>query len=162
MNAEAFRHFYNYHFAENRNLWDTYIMPLSQELFLQPSNYSVGSVRNQLVHLMSVDNIWFCEIRGVENPGYFDPADFEDRNTLRAQWDAVEQTMRDYLAALSDDMLAGKPISEGEDKDLLLWQILLHVVNHGTDHRAQLLRLLNDLGTGTVSQDYIFYVYDNP
>jgi uncharacterized damage-inducible protein DinB len=70
--------------------------------------------------------------------------------------------MRDYLARLSDDMLLAKPIAEGEDKDLILWQVLVHVVNHGTDHRAQLLRLLNDLGVETVSQDYIFYAYDHP
>jgi uncharacterized damage-inducible protein DinB len=43
-----------------------------------------------------------------------------------------------------------------------MWQVLLHVVNHGTDHRAQTLRLLNDLGIKTVSQDYIFYAYDHP
>jgi uncharacterized damage-inducible protein DinB len=70
--------------------------------------------------------------------------------------------MRDYLAELRDDMLFNKPIEEPEeDKDLILWQVLLHVVNHGTDHRAQLLRLLNDLGVKTMSQDYIFYVYDH-
>jgi uncharacterized damage-inducible protein DinB len=39
--------------------------------------------------------------------------------------------------------------------------VLLHVCNHGTDHRAQLLRLLNDLGVKTTAQDYIFYVYEN-
>jgi uncharacterized damage-inducible protein DinB len=39
--------------------------------------------------------------------------------------------------------------------------VLLHVANHGTDHRAQLLRLLHDLGVKTTSQDYIFHVYDN-
>jgi uncharacterized damage-inducible protein DinB len=59
-------------------------------------------------------------------------------------------------------MLFEKPIAEGEDKDLILWQVLLHVVNHGTDHRAQALRMLNDLGVKTVSQDYIFYVNDHP
>jgi len=70
--------------------------------------------------------------------------------------------MRDYLAELRDDMLFDNPIEEPEeDKDLIVWQVLLHVVNHGTDHRAQLLRLLNDLGVKTSSQDYIFYVYDN-
>jgi uncharacterized damage-inducible protein DinB len=59
-------------------------------------------------------------------------------------------------------MLFDKPIKEPEeDKDLIVWQVLLHVVNHGTDHRAQLLRLLNDLGVKTTSQDYIFYVYDH-
>jgi len=30
------------------------------------------------------------------------------------------------------------------------------------NHHAQLLRILNDFGLKTVSQDYIFYVYDNP
>ncbi len=68
--------------------------------------------------------------------------------------------MRDYLGTLRDDMLFEKPL-EGEDKALILWQVLLHVANHGTDHHAQLLRLLNDLEVQTTSQDYIFYVYDH-
>jgi uncharacterized damage-inducible protein DinB len=60
--------------------------------------------------------------------------------------------MRAYLAALKDEMLDTWPIQEPEeDKDLLAWQVLLHVVNHGTDHRAQLLRSLNDLGLATTS-----------
>jgi uncharacterized damage-inducible protein DinB len=162
MNADAFRHFYNYHFTENRTIWDTHIMSLSQEKFIQPIDYSIGSVRNQIVHLMSVDDIWFSPLRGLEVPEWLNPADFDDRTLIRAHWDKVEQTMRDYLANLRDDMLSEKPFAEGEDKDLILWQVLLHVVNHGTDHRAQILRLLYDLGAKTASQDYIFYVYDNP
>ena len=70
--------------------------------------------------------------------------------------------MRDYLATLRDDMLLARPFAEGEDKDLILWQVLLHVANHGTDHRAQLLRLLNDLGVETDYQDYVFYAYGHP
>jgi uncharacterized damage-inducible protein DinB len=162
MNADAFRHFYNYHFAENRNLWDKYVMPLPQEQFVQPLDYSIGSVRNQIVHLMSVDNVWFSDLRAEENTGYFNPDDFDDRVAIRNQWDNVEQKMRDYLAQLRDAMLFDKPFPPGEDENLILWQVLLHVVNHGTDHRAQLLRQLNDLGVKTISQDYIFYVYDNP
>ena len=111
---------------------------------------------------MSVDDTWFSGLRGVEIPGPLDPATFVDRNSIRAQWDAVEERMRDYLAVLRDDMLLDKPFAEGEDKDLILWQVLLQVANHGTDHRAQVLKLLNDLGVKTVSQDYIFYAYDHP
>lgn len=71
--------------------------------------------------------------------------------------------MRAYLAALQDETLDSRPIQEpDEDKDLIVWQALLHVVNHGTDHRAQLLRSLHGLGLQTSSQDYIFYVYDHP
>ena len=161
MNATAFRHFYNYHFSENRKIWDTNITPLSQEQFTQIVTYSRGSIRNQIVHLISADDTWFSALRGVEIPESLDPAHFDDRSIIRAHWDSVEQNMRAYLAKLRDDMLFEKPFAEGEDKDLILWQVLLHVVNHGTDHRAQLLRLLNDLGVKTAPQDYIFYVYDN-
>jgi uncharacterized damage-inducible protein DinB len=99
-------------------------------------------------------------LQGVEIPEPLDPTDFPDLESVRAYRDNVERKMRDYLAALRDDMLLDKPLA-GEDKDLVVWQVLLHVVNHGTDHRAQLLRVLNDLGVETVAQDYIFFVYDN-
>ena len=162
MNVQAFRHFYEYHFAENRKIWDRYVAHLSDEQFTQQAAYSHGSVRDQLVHLVSVDELWFSELQGIEPSEPLPPANGDDRNIIRAHWDSVEQHMRDYFAELRDDMLFDTPIEEPEeDKELIVWQVLLHVVNHGTDHRAQLLRLLNDLGVKTTSQDYIFYVYDN-
>jgi uncharacterized damage-inducible protein DinB len=162
MNVNAFRHFYDYHFTENRKIWDSYVAPLSHDQFTQDVDYSHGSVRNQIVHIMNTDEAWFSGLRGVEFPESFNPADFDDRKIIRAHWDNVEQNMRDYLAKLRDDMLLEKPFAEGEDQDLILWQVLLHVANHGTDHRAQLLRVLNDLGVRTEYQDYIFYVYGHP
>jgi len=162
MNADAFRHFYEYHFSENRKIWDTCIIPLTQEQYLQEVGYSAGSVRNQLVHLVGVDDTWFSALRGAEVPEWPNPADYDDRDRLRARWDRVELDMRAYLAGLRDDMLFTKPFGEGEDKDLILWQVLLQVANHGTDHRAQLLRQLHDLGVKTEAQDYIFFVYEHP
>jgi uncharacterized damage-inducible protein DinB len=46
MNADAFRHFYDYHFTENRRIWDRYVVPLPHEQFIQDVDYSHGSVRN--------------------------------------------------------------------------------------------------------------------
>jgi uncharacterized damage-inducible protein DinB len=162
MNADAFRHLYNYHFTENRKIWNAFIMPLSQDQFTQPVAYSIGSIRNHIVHLMSVDNTWFSGLRGIELPEWLKPEDFEDRQVIRDYWDKIENDMRGYLATLRDDMLFSKPLADEEDKNLILWQVLLHVANHGTDHRAQVLRLLGDLGVKTGPQDYIFYVYDHP
>ena len=162
MNVNAFRHFYNYHFAENRRMWDSYVTLLSYEQFAQTVNYSHGSVREHIVHLMSVDEAWFSELQNIEPLEPFSSSGEDDREAIRVYWDKVEQRMRGYLATLGDTGLATKPIKEPEeDRELIVWQVLLHVVNHGTDHRAQLLRLLNDLGVKTTSQDYIFYVYDN-
>jgi uncharacterized damage-inducible protein DinB len=160
MNTDAFRHLYEYHFSENRKLWERYISQLSEEQFRQPAAYSRGSVCDQILHLMSCDNYWFSGLRGVAMPDDLNAADFPDQATIRAHWDGIEQTMRDYLAALQDDTLFTHPLSGG-DEMLTLWQILQHITNHGTDHRAQILRLLNDLGVETSSQDYIFYIFDN-
>lgn len=161
MNADAIRHLYGYHFSENRRLWDAYISQLDDEQFTAPVSYSIGSVRDQILHIMSADRTWFSPLRGLEIPDWLDPADFPTRESIRTYGDELEQFMRGYLEELQDDMLWTRPL-EGEDENFLLWQVLLHVVNHATDHRAQILRALNDLGLATTAQDYIFYVYDNP
>ena len=162
MNANTLRYSYNYHFFENRKLWDAYITKLSYDQFIQAVNYSHGSVRDQIIHLISVDDIWFSELCGVEPSDPLPPTGVDDRIIIRTLCDKVEQGLRDYLVDMQDEMLFDKPIKESEeDKDLMVWQVLLHVVNQGTDHRAQFLRVLNDLGVKTTSQDFIFYVHDN-
>ena len=63
MMADVFRHFYDYHFSENRNIWEAYITSLTDEQFTQNVGYSHGSVRNQVAHLISVDDAWFSGLR---------------------------------------------------------------------------------------------------
>ena len=84
MNADAFRQLYDYHFSENRAVWDKYVMTLSDAQFTQDVDYSHGSVRNQIVHLMSADNTWFSPLRGLEVPEMLDAADFADRASIRS------------------------------------------------------------------------------
>lgn len=162
MNAAAFRYLYDYHFDANRKIWDTYFPQLSDEQFGQAVDYSHGSVRDQFVHIMDADEAWFSDLRGFRPAETPQSTDMTDRDQLWAHRATVDQHMRDYLETVQDDELLGKPFTEGEDKDLILWQILLHVVNHGTDHRAQILRTLNDLGVETSWQDFIFYAYEHP
>lgn len=163
MNTDAFRYLYDYHFTENRRLWDNCITPLTLEQFTRKAAYSHGSVRDQVLHLMDVDELWFSELGGSQPSEPYPASSRDDRENIRIKWDGIERSMRTYLAQLRDGMLFEKPIKEPEeDKELRVWQVLLHVVNHGTDHRAQLLRLAHDLGVKTASQDFIFYVYDHP
>jgi uncharacterized damage-inducible protein DinB len=162
MDAFAFQQLYDYHFSENRKIWDRYITLLDYTQFTQDVGYSYGSVREQIVHEIDVDDIWFSELSGVEPLDPISSAKNDDREIIRTHWDKVLQKMRTYLSELRDDSLFDKPITEPEeDSNLMVWQVLIHVVNHGTDHRAQLLRMLNDLGVETTSQDFIFYAYDH-
>lgn len=161
MHADLFRDLYAYHFALNRKIWDVCIVPLTDEQFTRKVNYSVGSVRNQVVHVLNIDDRWFSGLRGEPVPGFLNPVHFYQRPIIRAKWDGVEARMRAYLDQLQDANLMTQPFLAQDKDPTALWQILLHVANHGTDHRAQLLRILHDLGATTFPQDYIIYTWEH-
>ena len=102
---------------------------------------------------MNVDNNWFYGLRGLERPGYVNPVYLSTKEKVRVRWDEVIDEMLAYLNDLSDAELY-RPFEEG----LEVWQVLFHVLNHGTDHRAQMLAMLNQLGVKTFPQDYALYL----
>jgi len=154
MRAEHFRNLYEYHFALNRKIWDLCIADLSKEQFKEKLGYSTGSIRNQAVHILNVDDRWFCGLRGLEIPGFINPVHLPSKDRVRTKWDEVETNMREYLDGLTDGDIY-KPF----EMDLEVWQVLYHVLNHGTDHRAQMLAMLNHLGVETFPQDYVFFAF---
>lgn len=158
MSAKDIRNLYEYHFAINRRIWDESVMTLTDAQFKQKNTYSVGGIRNQVVHLLNIDERWFRGLRGEEVPGFLNPVHWPDRAKIRAKWDEVEVIMREYLAGLTDEMLSQRLDA---DTDLTIWQVLVHVANHATDHRAQLLAMLHEVGAPTFAQDYVIWLFQN-
>ena len=150
MQANHIRELYDYHISTNRRLWEISIMTLADEQFIQPLDYSVGSIRNQCVHLMSIDERWFSGLRGVAVPDFLNPDLYPTRAEVRAYWDTVEADMQSYLSNLTEDYLSGMM------NDLPVWAVLHHVLLHGMDHRAQMLAMLHGLGAPTFAQDFIY------
>jgi len=50
MDANAFRQFYDYHFAENRKIWDSCIVPLKPEQFIQNVSYPMARSATRCAH----------------------------------------------------------------------------------------------------------------
>ena len=91
MNAADIRTYYDYHFAYNRRLWDECVMTLDDEQFTRKIEYSMGSVRNQMVHLMNIDDRWFSGLRGEPVPGFANPVHYDglpETEALKARYDA--------------------------------------------------------------------------
>lgn len=155
LTADVVRAMLDYNYAYQRRLWDS-IMTLTDDQFMTDIPYSHGSIRNHMVHLASVDGGW---LRGLqEDPNArayrFDPAQYTTRDAVRTICEQSASEVTAYAAALDDAALAVQP----KGLPLTVWQTLLHLVNHGTDHRAQVLRALHDLGAPTFDQDYVFHV----
>ncbi len=160
MHIETIRMLYDYNYSLHRQVWDC-IMHLTEEQFTQAIPYSIGSLHAHTVHVMSAEWIWFARLRGETPVAMLRPEDYPNRETVRARWDEIEQGIRGYLATLTDDAVQGTcayRTTKGIAYEDPITGILLHVVNHGTDHRSQMLRVLHDLGAPTLEQDLIFYL----
>ena len=152
MNADHIRHLYEYHFTLNRKFWHFCIKNLSWKQLIGRDKISVGSIRNQFVHIMSVDERWFRGLRGKPDIGFHNPENFGKAEEIRLQWDLVEAEMRVFLDGLNDRSFE-MPFQE----NMKVWNVLFHVVNHGTAHRAQIGARLRHLGLKPPPQDYIHF-----
>ena len=71
---------------------------------------------------------------------------------LRTRWDAEWVAVAAWLPSLDDGFLAY--VHEGE----AIWQMLAHVVNHGTQHRSEAAALMTAGGHSPGDLDMIDYV----
>jgi uncharacterized damage-inducible protein DinB len=133
----------------------------------QPFPMGTGSLRATLQHLYGAERTWFVRWQGSEQP------QFPHSHTLAAPGDlwlayrALATARDDVLATLHDDDLE-RPITyitqAGQTCTNSLGDILLHVSNHGTHHRAQAGWMLRQLGSPLPKPgpDYIFMRLEDP
>jgi uncharacterized damage-inducible protein DinB len=122
---------------------------VSLEQFLAPAAHSYGSLRGTLVHTLDTEYGWrmLCQHHTL-TPDMAE-AEFPTFDMLEQRWRDEETAMRNYLASLNDDDLIGLmryTTASGERRERVLWHCLLHVVNHGTQHRSEAAAILTGYG----------------
>jgi uncharacterized damage-inducible protein DinB len=122
---------------------------LTPEQFSRNLGNSFPSVRDTLVHLFSADWVWCTRWEGETPQAMLDPAIFPDVATLRAAWTDHERRVRAILAQLGENGVT-KTIEyrtfNGLAQAQPFWQLLQHLVNHGSYHRGQVTTMLRQLG----------------
>ncbi|NJN82228.1 MAG: hypothetical protein HC802_08080 [Caldilineaceae bacterium] len=134
---------------------------LTQEQFLADGPMSFGGVRSTLAHTLGAEWIWRkrCQ-EGVSPTAIPAPTEYPDFATLQQRWLEEQSAMLAYVATLDDETLS-KPLAyrgtNGDPFSVTLWQILAHVVNHGTQHRSEAAALLTNLGHSPGDIDMILF-----
>jgi uncharacterized damage-inducible protein DinB len=149
----------DYNYWGHHKLWAC-IIRLSKADFRAENTYSWGSVQVQVVHVMWAEAVWYARIHGLARPE-FTAADFPDRRAIRAKLDQIEADWRAYATQITQAELERTfevQRLNGERYTHSALEVIPHMVNHGTDHRAQILQRIHTLDGQTFAQDMIYYL----
>jgi uncharacterized damage-inducible protein DinB len=131
---------------------------LSEAELTRDFGTSDKSVLGALVHTFAADRVWLARVRGSVPARFVDVAQDMKLSVLQNDWPQVLEGWRQYLDSISDanDAISYKDL-KGNPWTTPLWQIGLHVVNHGTHHRGQVAGFLRMMGHTPPPLDLIVY-----
>ena len=133
---------------------------LNDEELTRDLGSSQGGVLGTLTHLYQADRIWLSRLRGTPRFTLGDPDESWTLDSLAEGWKQTAGEFRDWLSG-SDDLQAVLTYRNlaGQEHQLPIWQVILHVVNHATYHRGQITTMLRQLGHTPIATDlHVFYL----
>jgi uncharacterized damage-inducible protein DinB len=160
MNRNDILTLYDYNYWANARVLNA-AAKLTPDQFTAPAGLSHGSVRGALAHVLGAEMVWRLRCaEGISLSALPDENNFFTAEVLRNRWHVEEQKMRAYLNSLSDEALnqtVQYKTTKGVPFENVLWNLLAHVVNHGTQFRAEAGIALTAYGQSPGDLDLLLY-----
>src|SRR5262249_8708928 len=116
----------------------------------------IGSLDNNLRHTLLATRIWLARWKGAGPPRLQDPV----TDPWPEAYAATHADFRAFVEPLTDayaSRIVEYKDTRGNPFQLPLDQLITHVVNHGTHHRAETGMLLERIGRSPGDMDYVYY-----
>ncbi len=125
---------------------------------------SFSSIRKTIMHMWFAENIWHQRISGIPQKNF--PGHHFDGDTHKALYELLQESIqiRDYVQSLSKKEFK-KDITysttDGKKFTHARFQSIIHLVNHASYHRGQLITLARQTGFDEIpATDLIHYYRD--
>ena len=161
MKKDEFQFLMDYNYWANARILQA-AARISPEQYTAPFPVSFGSLRGTLVHIIGAEIVWRLRIQGDLTPYHMvSENELPTLAPLEERWSTEEKAMCAFLSSLDEEgaerMIQYKN-SRGVAMETVLWQILAHVCNHGTQFRAEAAVILTQLGQSPGDLDLIYFV----
>lgn len=148
-----------YNYWATKTLLDR-LTQLPLEILLKDMNSSFGNIFNTFKHLMTVESIWWQRIKlseHVEAPK--DPQ--ENLEELTKMLLSSSKHWMDWVSETSEKNLThvfGHQNSKKEYSKQPVYEVLLHLFNHQTYHRGQIVTMMRQNGIDKIpATDFIVF-----
>lgn len=108
---------------------------------------SFPSLRATLLHIRNAEHTWWGRITG--NSTNWPAEEDGSLQTVLVHAERFSTTVRQYDEDVLHEMRSYQDL-HGNQHQQPLWQMVLHCVNHGTQHRGQLITMMRVLGLGDI------------
>jgi uncharacterized damage-inducible protein DinB len=134
---------------------------LTGEELSRKQGASFESVEGNLAHIVGAQIVWLQRWTGGANAKPV--MEFQKMRGLPLIREAFEKShseLRSFLASLTEerlDQVLAYRDSAGNPYKRVMWQLMSHVVNHGTHHRAETAMAMGLLGKTMRELDYSYF-----
>lgn len=161
MDKTSLLFFYDYSVWANARLLDA-AGRTTPEQFHAPVPSTYGSLSAILAHTLLAYEAWHGRMAQGKTPENLPrPADFAGCAEFRPRFEASQAALRAYLAGLDENELERVVqirTSKGAVYEHQVWQIVLHLLNHTTQHRSEAAEVLTQMGFSPGDLDLIWYL----
>ncbi len=160
MNIQDIHLIYNYNYWANAQILSA-SAKVTDEQFLAWAEFPYGGLHGTLLHILDAEFSW----RGLFENNIFgadmNAEDFPTFQSLEQKFHEEEKAMRAYLSRLKDEDMESHmryTTETGIKRDRILWHCLVHVVNHGTQHRSEAAAILTSFGSSPGDLDFTVFL----
>jgi uncharacterized damage-inducible protein DinB len=132
---------------------------LTSEQLTAPLRPGFLSSLELLVHIMAAEWVWLSRWQGASPQKLLSVEDIPTLEALQQAWTPLRAEMLNFVTTIDDpNAIVEYPNTQGIEFRRTLWPLVLHVVNHGTEHRSQVALYLAMHGIDVGNLDLIQYL----